>query len=570
MNFSAAFDAFYPSSLLDQLLLALSYALWSLMRQKKLLHYYQQHEYNSARFLKWLYFEQRRFDRFLSARLLLGAAVLFVLLLQLPSPNLLRFSLPLGMQLSAALLYLCAVFVWTYYYQEQRSGAVKKPLIMTARAKRIYRVALFWSLVSYFLIEALAGTIVPLFLPLLVLLVQVQPLVLSFANLILVPYEQLIQNQLIQEAKAKLSPMQVFVIAITGSFGKTSLKHILGHILGSLDDAYMTPKSVNTEMGITRAIREGLKEEAKLFIVEMGAYQRGSIARLCALVPPDLSIVTTIGPAHYERFRSLDEVARAKSEIVAAAMAQGGTSYLGPGVASYEAFSKLKEQYGEKKVFEEVLAKRVELLKAEHRLEGLLIEARIDQHDVVVELPIFGLHQVDNILLALLVVHDLGYDLNSAAQSLRSMEQITHRLEVRHLASGLTWVDDGFNSNPVGFRHALTFLTKLRDLKQERYEFEQKGRRVLITPGMTELGARHEEDHAQIGQFARDHVDILLVVQPERIESMVEAYQGGGGIVHRFTSFQKACHFFLKEQRAADVVLVENDLPDLYEDPPQF
>src|SRR5206468_12245453 len=126
-------------------------------------------------------------------------------------------------------------------------------------------------------------------------------------------------------AHSKLQRLNPVVIGVTGSYGKTSVKHILGHVLETAGPTLITPGSVNTAMGIARVIRERLQPHHRYLVVEMGAYGIGSIRRLCALTPPRLGIISAIGKAHYERFKSLDAVAQAKFELAEAAAGNGGS-----------------------------------------------------------------------------------------------------------------------------------------------------------------------------------------------------------------------------------------------------
>lgn len=550
----------------------LAIMLWTQMRQKKILMYFQQHEYDGWRFLKWLFVEHVRVD------IKVTCVLVFVALVHLLAQKYLLLVVPA----SYAILQLVVTALFLYLAKvENKKSENKKPLVLTKRAKRI-----LWTVSAVNVaVLLLLPNKTPNFILFLIFFVQCQPVALVVANMLLFPFEKREQSRFRSLAQDKLKRMDVVTIGITGSFGKTSLKHILGHVLSSLDNSYMTPGSVNTEMGVTRAIREGLLPGTKLFIVEMGAYARGSINKLCKLAPPDLAIVTAIGPAHYERFRSLDEVALAKSELAHAALTRGGTCYLGKGVGQYTPFKDLTHQYADR-MFSGVVQKRVKNLTAKHSLEGLGISCELDGMALQIQVPIFGLHQVENILLAILVSFDLGYELKQIVGALRSLKQVQHRLEVKEMASGLTWIDDGFNSNPKGFTSALEFMTEMRDLKHvKKIADAQKlnemghsnepmavrpGKRYLITPGMVELGDEHERLHRELGEVAKRHVDVLLAVCPQRIPTFVEEFEKSGNPVYRFTSFQAACHFFLSKQSADDVVLIENDLPDLYESPPNF
>src|SRR5439155_1668303 len=199
----------------------------------------------------------------------------------------------------------------------------KKPLATTARAKRIYAV----SLVLLLAVGLAAGFATDIALVWL-MPVQLVPVALVAGTLLLMPSEARVQRRYWHEAHDTLMRFDPIVVAVTGSYGKTSVKHILGHVLETAAPTLITPGSVNTAMGIARIVRERLRPHHRYLVVEMGAYGIGSIARLCALTPPKLGIITAIGKAHYERFKTLDVVARAKFELAEAAHANDGTAII--------------------------------------------------------------------------------------------------------------------------------------------------------------------------------------------------------------------------------------------------
>jgi hypothetical protein len=297
------------------ILALLGFGVFALRRLLTYLHLFQQEEYDNRRFLAWLV-TNRAWDQRLSL------ALLIVWLMQVLPPHQTVPNWVFGGLAGA----VCVVV--TVFERDPRKTA-KKRLAMTARAKRIYAVAL--ALLAIFAVAAALATgplaqgislrgiwlwIVP---------VQLVPLALVGANLLLAPVEAKTQQRYWREAQEVLRDIDPMVIAITGSYGKTSVKHILGHILETAAPTLITPGSVNTAMGIARVIRERLRPHHRYFVVEMGAYGPGSIRRLCALTPPKMGIVTAIGVAHYERFKSLETVAEAKFELAEAVAENAGT-----------------------------------------------------------------------------------------------------------------------------------------------------------------------------------------------------------------------------------------------------
>jgi len=198
------------------------------------------------------------------------------------------------------------------------------------------------------------------------------------------------------------------------------------------------------------------------------------------------------------------------------------------------------------------------LLESAETRDGLAVAVdwQGTRHDLKV--PIHGMQQVDNIVLAFAAACTLGVPPAVAAQALASAPQIQHRLEVKTLANGAVLIDDAYNSNPEGFAAGLRLLDLLR---------KPGGRRILVTPGMVELGDIEDAEHAAIGRLAGGLVDVLLAVSPDRIEALTKAYQAANpqGLVVPCATFASADRWMAANMGADDVVLLENDLPDLYE-----
>ena len=501
------------------------------------LHMFQQEEYDGARFLSWMA-STRAFDR----RASLVVAALYALSLLYPSPPIL-----------VAAFMAVALLLAAYREADPRKTG-KKALAMTQRAVRIYRLAFGLLMLAGLVLVALSAPPV-----LVILLVQAVPLALVAAVKLLQPQEDRIQRGFWSEAHEKLKRLAPTVIGVTGSYGKTSTKHILGHILEATGSALITPGSVNTPMGISRIVRERLEPFHRNFVVEMGAYGPGSIERLCRLAPPDIAVVTAIGPAHYERFKSLDTVAKTKFELPAAAIARGGKAIVNDGVLAFADARAFTDSHRASMVLVgEGEGSDAHIEDVHQGKDGLTVTLAYQERTHVIFAPLYGLHHGLNMALAFVTALAMGVDPETATVALRSTPQIAHRLEVKRQSDGTTIIDDGYNSNPAGFAFALDLLPLLAG---------EGGRRILVTPGMVELGDAHEEEHRKIGAKAGGAVEILLAVAPERIGALIEAYKAArpDGEVVECQGFKAAQAWMGANLRSGDVVLIENDLPDLYE-----
>ncbi|MFP3921405.1 MAG: Mur ligase family protein, partial [Dichotomicrobium sp.] len=518
---------------------ALAFVFFAMRRLRRYLHIFQQEEYDALRFLGWL-FRAVAFDK----RVALGVGIV-ALVAWLIGPI-----MPPVWQGALAGLFIMAGAL----EPDPRKNA-KKKLAMTNRARRIYWSAFLLCLAAAGLAAfapAPAWWLAPLW---------AVPFTLVLANLALMPLETRTQKKFWTEAHNKLKRLRPTVIGITGSFGKTSVKHILGHILGMHARTLYTPGSVNTVMGNTRIIREQLKPGTRYFIAEMGAYGIGSIRRLCDLTPPDFGVLTTIGEAHYERFKSLETVAKAKFELCEAVAAKGGKMIVGDEILAQEyAVDYMNAHRDTFVICGQGEFADLRIVNIEQTRDGLKVRVTwpemFGEEEFALFAPLYGVHHGANMALAFGAAVLAGVPAKKAITAMASVPQIEHRLEVKPQGDGSILIDDAYNSNPSGFAAALELTDKLRD---------GHGRRILITPGMAELGARHAEAHAELGLKAAKHIDVALIVRPDRIPTFVDTFErkAANGRLVKLDSFADAENWLKRNVKADDVVLIENDLPDI-------
>jgi UDP-N-acetylmuramoyl-tripeptide--D-alanyl-D-alanine ligase len=312
-------------------------------------------------------------------------------------------------------------------------------------------------------------------------------------------------------------------------------------------------------MGIARIVRERLGPQHRFFVCEMGAYGPGSIERLCRLAPPRIAVITAVGHAHYERFKSLDTVAATKFELAEAVLAQDGRVIVAEDVLAFAPARSFVDRHRDRvTIVGAGEGADLKVLSIRQGPQGTETEVEWRGTTYRLKAPLFGEHHGGNLALAFATAEAMGVAIEDIVLSLATTPQISHRLEVKRQGNGSVIVDDAYNSNPVGFAKGLAVLDILR---------RDGGRRILITPGMVELGAAHEEEHRKIGSLAGRHVDILLPVLPDRIAGMVASYRKANpeGMVVPCASFAEAQAWMSRNVKAGDAILLENDLPDLYE-----
>lgn len=516
------------------------FLIFALRRLLNYLHMLQQDDYERSRFLRWLV-SNRAFDQRLSGLLIIVLVAFWVTGV---------FGVSVNNQ--APWVLSCAFLIFAYQEPNPLRGA-KKPLVLTSRAQRILIVG--WGLCFLLSFQA----------PLLsnwtwIILIQAVPLLLAAADFLLTPIEYLIQRRYRNAAKVLLSEVKPRTIGITGSFGKTSVKHILHHILAMESQTLATPGSINTPMGITRIVRQEMKPGMRNFIVEMGAYREGSIRRLCELTPPNFGILTAIGPAHYERFKTLEVVTKTKFELAAAVLQDAAGRMVVCESVLEQPFAQhfIEQSRNRFSIYGYQANADLRIVSVEQTAQGLEMKFlwRGQEYDCFA--PLFGLHHALNVSGAVLAAVLLGTAVERAIFALRTVPQIKHRLQVKTESDGRITIDDAFNSNPQGFKSALELL-----------HFLAKGvrRRILVTPGMAELGEKHADAHRELGYFAASRVDVALVVRPDQIPTFMDGIRSAGSAVEirSCKSFSEASSWLQQNARSSDIVLIENDLPDILE-----
>ena len=377
-----------------------------------------------------------------------------------------------------------------------------------------------------------------------------------FTNWMLKPVEEAINKSFINDAKRILSQMpDMKIVGITGSYGKTSTKHYLERILSEHYSVLMTPGSYNTPMGVTRTVREMLKPYNEVFIVEMGAKNVGDIKEICDLVNPQMGIITAVGPQHLESFKSIENVQKTKFELVDALPADG--------------FAVLNNdfEYVANRAVDNVTVKRYSVNKsdaADYHAEDVKYSASGTTFTVVgegkrIELctKLLGECNISNLIGAVIIAMKLGVPEHKIQYAVSRIAQVEHRLTVKRAANGVTIIDDAFNSNPDGSRMALDVLGSMTD-----------GKRIVITPGMIELGDKQEYYNEKFGEHIAETCDVAMIVGQYNRESIVrgiksKGWEEGDKLIIVDT-FNEAQALLTKIASKGDTVLYENDLPDTF------
>lgn len=380
------------------------------------------------------------------------------------------------------------------------------------------------------------------------------PFWIFLAATIMQPIENQIHQHFIDEAKAKLRQMNdLTVVAITGSYGKTSTKFMIRDLLAERMSVYATPGSYNTPMGICKAINDELEGHHQVLILEMGARYEGNIDELCDIAQPDIAVVTNVGIAHLETFGSQDAIARTKSTLVKR-LKKGGTAVLNFDDERVKQMMTLRSDIDV--VSTGASGSSVTASDVSFSHKGTQFTVHFDNQQESFQTKLLGKHNVENMLLAVGVASCFNVRLKTMAVAARQIEAVEHRLELKK-EGGLTIIDDAFNSNPVGAKNAVEILSQFSG-----------GRRIIITPGMIEMGEQQAEENRKFGRYiGKAHLDLVVLVGPDQtkpIKDGIEETDFSSENVRVVQSLYKANELIREYARPGDVILYENDLPDTF------
>jgi UDP-N-acetylmuramoyl-tripeptide--D-alanyl-D-alanine ligase len=278
------------------------------------------------------------------------------------------------------------------------------------------------------------------------------------------------------------------VVAVVGSVGKTTTKDVLGALCAPHAATIRAEKSLNNEIGLPLTVCR-LEPETEVLVTEMGMRGLGQVAALCAIARPDVAVVSHIGPEHLELLGTVERVAEANAEAIAA-LPPGGTAVV-PARSR-----ELEPHLGR----DDVVLRRFD--EDEVELTGNRATFRLDGTAVELELPFTQRHHALNVLAALHAYAALGLPLQRAAQGAAAIELSPWRGQETPLPGGGFVVNDAYNANPDSLRAALVHLA----------ERAGERRRVAILGEMAELGDAAEAYHREIGELAADlGVDVIGV-----------------------------------------------------------
>ncbi len=517
------------------ILYLVSILVWGVYFYQKIIknvHMLQLNSYRIARYWRWHQNALRYYIRLSELVLIL---VLFI-----------------GFYINGVLFFLMWCVSFAVLFMSLPKQTEKKKLVFTARVIRLLvtiAIVTIGSVGCTILFTKIAFELMYVF-------ALFPVLIIVLAVLINHPIESMINQYYISDAKKKIKlHKELKVVGITGSFGKTSVKHFLTTLLSHDYNVLMTPESFNTPLGNTKTIRNMLQPIHEIFISEMGAKQNGDIKEICEIVNPKYGVITAIGEQHLETFKSLDHIITTKFELIQS-LPEDGIAFLNlddKHIADH--LKKLNLQC-------KVITYGINNDDADYQIFNIKVSRSGSTFNVrtragetqAFDTILLGEHNIYNVTASIAVANEFGIPLSKISSYVRLIMPVKHRLELIRNGN-ITILDDSFNSNPVGSKMALTVLSQMPEKK------------ILITPGMVELGEKEYEYNYAFAEAAAEVCDNIILVGIKQTKPMQDALNNIGFEkikLHIAKNLQEALRILPKFIEGESMVLIENDLPDTY------
>lgn len=536
------------------ILTMISIIIWNvsfLYRSRFMLHMMQLEGYKNGNYLKWIKEFRYRAFSFKINIFMLTVVILAGIIFAIE-------------QESLNLLYITIWSVLIILSNNFKKENVKKDLVFTKRAKRLLAsmyivniIILIVSIILYSLFTADFFKYYAILLLIGAILYYLVPYTLYLANTLVKPVEKAINKYYFDMARNKVRSFEdLKIVGITGSYGKTSTKFITTVILGEKFNVLKTPESYNTPMGVSKVINNTLSDEYDAFIVEMGARNIGDIKEMAELAGPKIGVITSIGPTHLETFINVDNIMKTKYELI--------ESLPPDGIAIFNYDNQYVRKLADKTFKEKILygtenTEQLDIYATNieaSELGSTFILNDKNGNSIKCETRLLGEHNIGNLLAGAAIGVALGLTFEEIAKGIKKVEPVPHRLQLINPGTGVIIIDDAFNSNPVSSKAALDVISQFKE-----------GSKIIVTPGMIELGQEEEEANRQFGRYIADACDYVILVGKNRTKPIYEGIfekKFNKDSVFVVNSLNEATAVLQQIVRHKDVVLFENDLPDTY------
>lgn len=345
------------------------------------------------------------------------------------------------------------------------------------------------------------------------------PLIISIIVLIFQPVSVLMRIYTLNKAKKKIAGIKaksgLKVIAITGSYGKTTTKEFLATILSRKFKVLRTKEHQNSEIGIAKCILKDLDESYKIFIAEIGAYNKGKVKEVCSVLGPKIGIVTGVNEQHLALFGSMENLLSAEGGVeLAKALGKNGILFV-------NGDNKYCLDLSKRSPFPSTEQKKI------YSLENKTIDADIWADSITVykdkisfvsinktremahfDVRVLGKQNVQNLLGAILVAKELGMKFDEISEACRNISQKQGGITLLRGRFGIEIVDSSYSANPDGVFADLNYFSVF------------KGKRTIIMPSLIELGSKSVEIHEKIGRKIAEVCDSAIITSKDRFKEI--------------------------------------------------
>lgn len=402
-------------------------------------------------------------------------------------------------------------------------------------------------------------SLIAVFALVLLFVLKAQHIFIILAVLVLLPIDRLVKRFIIHKARNAIKQVpHMTIIGITGSYGKTTMKEILKTLLEFHFRVLATPENVNTDIGVAKFVLHALRSDTQVLIVEMGAYGSGDIKRLCAIAPPDLSILTGINETHLERFEFIERIIQTKFEIVkhskdnAYVVLNADNSYI---TEAYSPFIGPREVSFYSFVNHELASYQVQNKEFHSDGSGWSFELLAEGERFSLSVPFLGEYGIGMVMGAICAARRLGMNMEKIRAAIQRLQPVLHRLHPLRTQDVFV-IDDGYNGNIEGVKEAIQTLKNISGK-----------RKIYITPGLVETGVETERIHLEVGERLAGTVDHVVLVRNSVTHFIAQGLEQSGfhaERIHWFSDFKQVQAGLKLLIQPGDVLLFQNDWPENY------
>lgn len=393
-------------------------------------------------------------------------------------------------------------------------------------------------------------------------IVAMTPIITFLAYIIMLPIENAIRKKWTNAAKKIIEKIDnLTVIGVTGSFGKTSAKYFISTLLKTKYNVCMTPESYNTPLGATITIKNDLRNFDDYFICEMGARRLGDINEICEIVMPKIGIITDVGDMHLDTFKNIDNVLKCKFEIADSIYKNQNDGILFVNGDNSLIVDKIKEYDKNKiKIYTYGINKTNDFYvdNIVPTIDGTTFDFVINNDKKEVynfKTKLLGLFNIRHLILSIALSYILDIDINKLKIEVEKIPPVEHRLFLINADENNLIIDDAYNANLFGTKNACDVINSFSDYKK-----------IIITPGMVELGNKQNEENFEFAKYASSKVDMAFIVGKTNREALLNGFKislSDDNIIC-FDKVEEAIFYARNNVVGKKVILLENDLSDNY------